>query len=314
MELNIIYFVDKVCYYISSCLKDVNIMDNVINSIKGVSGINNEYLVLIIVSIFIMVVIKIFNKLINKMYCINKHSSRNVFKFNQRSNILANIVIILMIFLLWEGHLKNIITIISFVSAGATIALREVILNLIAGFYIKFSKPFVVEDRIEIDEVKGDVILINAMSFKVLELENRLNGEQSSGIIVNIPNSKIFQKSLRNYTTAFKYIWSELVVKLNFSANIEKNKKRLYELVKKNEVVKSIPKKMDKAIDEACGSYRIYYNNLEPIIYTEFKEGHIEMTIRFLVHPKKERNVINDLWVGIIKEAQKNNIDLYKEN
>ena len=38
------------------------------------------------------------------------------------------------------------------------------------------------------------------------------------------------------------------------------------------------------------------------------------MTIRFLVHPKKERNVINDLWVGIIKEAQKNNIDLYKEN
>ena len=85
-------------------------MDNVINSIKEVSGINNEYLVLIIVSIFIIVVIKIFNKLVNKMYCINRHSSRNVFKFNQRSNILANIVIILMIFLLWEGHLKNIIT------------------------------------------------------------------------------------------------------------------------------------------------------------------------------------------------------------
>ena len=49
------------------------------------------------------------------------------------------------------------------------------------------------------------------------------------------------------------------------------------------------------------------------IIYTEFKDGHIEFTIRFLVHPKKERNVINDLWINIIKEYQKNNLDLYRK-
>lgn len=116
--------------------------------------------------------------------------------------------------------------------------------------------------------------------------------ESYRGIIVNIPNSKIFQKSLKNYTTAFKYIWSELVVDLNFDANIEKNKKKLYDLVKKNEIIKSIPKKMDKAIDEACGSYRIYYNNLEPIIYTEFKDGHIEMTIRFLVTLRRKEMLL----------------------
>ena len=149
------------------------------------------------------------------------------------------------------------------------------------------------------------------MSFKVLEIGNRLNGEQSSGIIVNIPNSKIFSEALKNYTTAFKYIWSEMIVNIDFEADIDKNKKKLYEIVNKNEVIKSIPKKMDRAIDEACGTYRIYYNNLKPIIYTEYKDDHIELTIRFLVHPKKERNVINDLWINIIKEAQKGNINLY---
>ena len=102
-----------------------------------------------------------------------------------------------------------------------------------------------------------------------------------------------------------------MVVNIDFEADIDKNKKKLYEIVNKNEIIKSIPKKMDRAIDEACSSFRIYYNNLKPIIYTEYKENHIELTIRFLVHPKKERNVTNDLWTNIIKEAQKGNIDLY---
>ena len=288
-------------------------MNNVINDLKGVTGINNEYFILILISIIIVIGFKLINKIICKAYSLSKHSSRNIFKFNQFLNVLSNILIFLSIFMLWESHLSNIVTIISFISAGATIALREVILNLFAGVFIKISKPFIVEDRIEIGGVKGDVVLINSMSFKVLELGNRLNGEQSSGIIVNIPNSKIFSEPLKNYTTAFKYIWSEMVVNIDFTSDIEKNKKKLYEIVNKNDVIKAIPKKMDKAIDKACGEYRIYYNNLEPIIYTEYKDNHIEFTIRFLVHPKKERNVLNDLWIHIIKEAQKGNINLYQK-
>ena len=155
-------------------------MNNVINDLKEVTGINNEYFILVIISIVIIICVKIISRVICKMYALNKHTSRNIFRFNQILNVTTNIIIFFSIFILWEGHLKNIVTIISFISAGATIALREVILNLIAGLYIKMSKPFVVEDRIEIKDIKGDVVLISSMSFKVLELGNRLNGEQSS--------------------------------------------------------------------------------------------------------------------------------------
>ncbi len=289
-------------------------MNNVINDLKEVTHMNNEYFILLIISIMIVIIFKLICKIIIKLYSLSKPSSRSNFRFNQFLNILSSILIFLSIFMLWESHLKNVVTIISFFSAGAAIALREVILNLIAGFYIKFSKPFVVEDRIEIDEIKGDVVLISSMSFKVLGLKDRLNGEQSSGIIVNIPNSKIFRDTLKNYTTAFKYIWSEMIINISFDADIDKNKEKIYQIVNKNAVINAIPKKMDKAIDEACGSYRIYYNNLKPIIYTEFKEDHIEFTLRFLVHPKKERNIINDLWISIIKEAQKGNINLHMKS
>ena len=291
----------------------MNEMEKIIDALKGVTGIQSEYIILIIISIIALMVIKFINKIINRVYKSGEHSGRDVFKFSQRSNLIANIALIFVIFLIWEGHLDNIVTIISFISAGATIALKELILNICGGIYIKCAKPFVVEDRIEIGNVKGDVVLITAMSFKVLEVGDRVNGEQSSGIIINVPSSQIFSNSLKNYTTAFKYIWTEMKVDINFDADIAKNKKKLYEIVNSNQTIKSIPKKMDKAILDASGNYRIYYNNLKPIIYTEYIDNHIEFTIRFLVHPKKERNVIDALWLNIIKNAQNGEIDLYKK-
>lgn len=291
----------------------MNEMEKIIDALKGVTGIQSEYIILIIISIIALMVIKFINKIINRVYKSGNHSGRDVFKFSQRSNLIANIALIFVIFLIWEGHLDNIVTIISFISAGATIALKELILNICGGIYIKCAKPFVVEDRIEIGNVKGDVVLITAMSFKVLEVGDRVNGEQSSGIIINVPSSQIFSNSLKNYTTAFKYIWTEMKVDIDFDADIAKNKKKLYEIVNSNQTIKSIPKKMDKAILDASGNYRIYYNNLKPIIYTEYIDNHIEFTIRFLVHPKKERNVIDALWLNIIKNAQNGEIDLYKK-
>ena len=288
-------------------------MEKILDTLKGVTGIQSEYILLFIVSIIALVIVKLIAKVISHIYKSGRHSGRDVFKFNQRLNLLANIILIFIIFIIWEDYLDNVVTIISFISAGATIALREVILNLFAGIYIKVAKPFVVEDRIEVGDIKGDVVLITAMSFKVLELGDRVNGEQSNGIIVNIPNSQVFSNSLKNYTTAFKYIWTEMKVNVDLEADINAHKKKLYEIVNNNAVIKSIPKKMDKAIDAASGDYRIYYNNLKPIIYTEYVDNHIEFTVRFLVHPKKERNVLDELWISIIKSAQKGEIKLYKK-
>ena len=288
-------------------------MNKILDTLKGVTGIQSEYILLFIISIITLVIVKLIAKVISHIYKSGRHSGRDVFKFNQRLNLLANIILIFVIFIIWEDYLDNVVTIISFISAGATIALREVILNLFAGIYIKVAKPFVVEDRIEVGDIKGDVVLITAMSFKVLELGDRVNGEQSNGIIVNIPNSQVFSNSLKNYTTAFKYIWTEMKVNVDLEADINAHKKKLYEIVNNNAVIKSIPKKMDKAIDAASGDYRIYYNNLKPIIYTEYVDNHIEFTVRFLVHPKKERNVLDELWISIIKSAQKGEIKLYKK-
>ena len=53
------------------------------------------------------------------------------------------------------------------------------------------KKPFKVEDRIEIDGIKGDVMNISALDFEVLEISTKENNGQSTGIVVSFPNSTV---------------------------------------------------------------------------------------------------------------------------
>ena len=237
--------------------------------------------------------------------------SKTRFMFHQTINIILNLICIIFLFLLWLPYLKNILTVISFISAGITIAIRDIILNLFAGLYIKSKKPFKIEDRISIDGITGDVVLINDLSFKVLEVGDRINGEQSSGLIINIPNSFIFSKTLKNYNTAFKYIWDEMIIRIDINADLEKNKNEIMKIIDSNEIVSKIPKKMKKEVRAATVDYRIYYNHLEPIIYTKVNGNYVELTLRFLTHPKKSRIVEDYIWTNILKKYKSKEINLF---
>ena len=264
-------------------------------------------------TILILIIFKVLNYLIVLITTRWFKKSKTRFMVHQSINIILNLFCAILIFALWAPYLKSVMTIISFISAGITIAIRDIILNLFAGFYIKARKPFKLEDRINIDGITGDVVLINSLSFKILEVSDKIDGEQSSGLIINIPNSFIFSKALKNYNTAFKYIWDEIVVRIKIDADVEKNKKELMDIINSNEIVSRIPKKMAKEVRDATVDYRIYYNHLEPIIYTKVNENHIELNLRFLTHPKKTRIIEDYIWTNILKRYKQNKIDLFTE-
>ncbi len=175
--------------------------------------------------------------------------------------------------------------------------------------YIKVSKPFTVEDRIMIGGFLGDVINISTLGFDILEVNP--DTFQSTGTIIHVPNSKVFSEACKNYVKAFKYIWDEIEVKVCLDSDIKNAKSTLYRIVNNNEVIKRIPNKMRNAL-EANDKYRIYYNKLEPIIYTKVNDNYVSLYIRFLIHPKKKRNIESEIWNEIIK-VYNNEIILYKD-
>lgn len=289
----------------------MQVIEEFSNYLYNITGIETECIKLTILTIIAIIIFKIIKFIIKKIYAVLPIDEKKKFYRNRKVQISLTIVLLILIFLIWGEKLSGLITIISFISAGLTIAMREVIFNFFAGIYIKFRKPFEVEDRIETDTIKGDVINIHTLGFEVLEIGDRIEGEQSTGRIVHIPNSYIFTKSLKNYTKAFKYIWDEIKIEILLDADIKKTEELIYEIIFDNETLRETPRKMENAVDDIIFEYRIYYNNLDPIIYTKIQESHVDLYIRYLVHPKKARNVQDEIYMRIIEEYQKGNIKLY---
>ena len=240
-----------------------------------------------------------------------KLSGRKEFVFNQMFKVVVNVMQILVLLFIWDDYIRDLMNLISVVSAAMTIALRELILNFFCGLYIQMKKPFKVEDRIEIDGIKGDVMNISSLDFEVLEISTKDERGQSTGIVVTFPNSVVFSKPIKNITKGFKYIWDEITVNVKLDCDLSSNKQTLYKIVNELEVVKNIPRKMKEQINSINTENRIYFNQYNPIIYTKLVDNHVELTIRYLMHPKKSRFVESVIWNKIYLAYKDGSLDLF---
>jgi len=292
----------------------MKLISNISLFIENLTSIPAEYIKLITMTFISIAAIRIVKLISVKIYFKTHKIAKDRYIYNKKFHIINIVLIFVAVIFIWESQIKNFMTLISFISAGFAIALREIILNFFAGIYIRISKPFVLEDRIEVNGLKGDVVNINVASFDVLEIGDRVNGEQSTGRIAHIPNSIVFLHPVKNYVEAFKYVWNELTVKVILESDIYETKAILYKIIKKNSIIQDIPDKMKCQVNDSITSHRIYFNNLKPIIYTAIVDDHIELYLRYLVHPKKSRNVENTIWIDIINEYKNKTITLYKRD
>ncbi len=288
-------------------MKYVDKINKIISSVTGMEG---PYANLIIDTLLIIIFVKIVQKV--SYFFFSKIFKKNKTRFNFRKKVsfVCNIFLVFIIIIIWEDFLLKFITLFSFVTAAIAYSLRDTIINFFAGIYIRLAKPFQVEDRIMICNHIGDVVNISNLSFEVLEVNS--DTFQSTGSIVHIPNSKVISEPLINYVKVFKYVWNETEVKISIDSDIKKVKGILYSIVNNNDIIKSIPGKMINELNNNS-SYRIYYNKLEPIIYTNIKDKYVSMNIRYLVHPKKKRNVINEINNQLLKLNEEGKISLYIE-
>lgn len=288
-------------------MKYIDKLNKLISSVTGMEG---PYGSLLIDTILLFVLVKLVERLFNFFFgkVVKKNKTR--FSFRKKVSFLCNLFLVIMNIIIWEDFLLKFITLFSFVSAAIAYSLRDTIINFFAGIYIRLAKPFQIEDRIMISGHIGDVVNISNLSFEVLEVN--ADTFQSTGSIVHIPNSKVISEPLVNYVKVFKYVWNETEVKVNVVSDIRKVKGILYNIVNNNDIIKSIPSKMVNELNNNS-NYRIYYNKLEPIVYTDITDKYVSTHIRYLVHPKKKRIVVNDINNQLLKLNNDGVIDLYIE-
>ena len=283
------------------------------NYVENITTIKSEYIYSIIISIIIIAIVRLCRYIVLKLSYKKKLNSKEKYMYNKKGSAISSCVIFVLLFFVWAEYLKSFLTIITFISTAITLSLKDIIFNFFSGIYIKTSKLFSLEDRIEINGLKGDVVNFNKTGFDLLEIGDRVNGEQSTGRIVHVPNSIVFTYPVKNYVKAFKYIWDEIKINIPLDSDVYKIKTELDRIVKQNSTVRNIPNKMEDEVNDASSEYRLYFNNLEPIIYVQVVDAHIELYLRFLVHPKKQRNVENSIWLDILKSNKEGIIELYKK-
>ena len=278
--------------------------------LSGLTTINETYISLILSTTIVLILFTFFKK-IGRRTIRKKIEGRKEYFINQAIQIVLNVTEVIFLLFIWNDYIQNLMTLISVTSAAMTIALREIILNFFCGIYIKVKKPFQVEDRIEVKDIRGDVMNISSLNFEVLEISTDEKHGQSTGIIVTFPNSIVFSEPVRNLNKGFKYIWDELTVKVTMDCDLVKNKQELYKIVNNIEVIKNIPKKMKAQINDINTTNRVYFNKYDPTIYTKIVDDHIELTIRYLMHPKKGRFVESVIWNKVLESYKEGRIDLF---
>ncbi len=290
----------------------MKIIDNFYTYLSKITLIDKIYFELVFSTLLVIIVFIGLRK-IGSYFISRKMDGRREFLLTQTYFIILNVIEVFFFIFIWDDYIKSLMTLISVISAAVTIALREIIMNFFCGIYIKMKRPFKVEDRIQIDDIKGDVMNISALDFEILEISNKDENGQSTGVIVTMPNSFVFTKSIKNITKGFKYVWNEITVKVPLKCDLVKNKQEIYKIVNNIETIKSIPKKMKDQINSLNNNTRIYFNQYDPVIYTKIVDNHIELTIRYLMHPKKARYIESVLWNKIYQSYMDKKIDLYIE-
>lgn len=290
----------------------MKLFNNFCEYLSSITTIDKGIISVVLLTAFVVAFFS-FIKTIAKRFIRRKMTGRGEYVLNQSFRVFINVLEVLSLLLVWGEYIKNLMTLISVLSAAMTIALRELILNFFCGIYIKFKRPFKVEDRIQVGDIKGDVMNISSLDFEILEVSTKEENGQSTGVVVTFPNSVVFTGPIKNINKGFKYVWNELVVNVSMDGDLVKNKQEIYKIINSLETVKSIPRKMKSQISEINTENRVYFNKYDPIIYTRIVGKHVELTVRYLMHPKKSRYVESVIWNKIYSAYKEGKIDLYLE-
>ncbi|MFW6382138.1 MAG: mechanosensitive ion channel family protein [Bacillota bacterium] len=223
------------------------------------------------------------------------------FRYNKVLNYISYGLGFVLIFPLWFRGLQGFMTFFGLFSAGLAIALRDLIANIVGRLYLIIRRPYSIGDRVEIGEVKGDVIDIRLFETSLMEIGNWVDSDQSTGRIVYVPNGHTLNKNVSNYTKGFEFIWNEIRILLTFESNWKKAKKIFQEVA--NIRAREINR---EARDKIINSAKKEYKKLTPIVYTNVKENGIELTIRYLCEPRKRRTTNEEFWEEIIEVVEDN--------
>ncbi len=255
------------------------------------------------VTLIIFSVAWIANFLLKKAFEKQVRNNRQAFLWKKNIRYAIGFVAFFLIGRLWLEGFQSLATYLGLLSAGVAIALKDVVADFAAWLFLLWRKPFDIGDRIEIGKFKGDVIDKRVFKFTIVEIGNWVDADQSTGRVVHIPNHRVFLDPIANYTQGFEFIWNEMHVNLTFESNWKKAKQLVLSISQKHAT--EITPEAERQLRESSQEYMIVYKYLTPTVYTSVNQNGVQLSIRYLTHPRRRRGSEQMIWEDILTEFAK---------
>jgi small-conductance mechanosensitive channel len=143
---------------------------------------------------------------------------------NNITKVLIAFAAIFSVFGAFGIEIKEIVASLSIVAAAIAIIAKDFVFDFLVGLYFSFSEDFDMGDHVKINNIKGKIVEIGLQ---------RIKFQNEDDDIVIIPNSKIYNNEIINYTKRDLRLTSiDFQLDINRIGNIESLEKELIKTLK----------------------------------------------------------------------------------
>ncbi|WP_158860585.1 mechanosensitive ion channel family protein [Lunatibacter salilacus] len=248
------------------------------------------------------------NRLLKKIVNRKVGNETTVFNFNRITDLFAGILVFFIVLSLLFANWYAAMVSFGIVSLILGLALQNPLTSFFGWIYLLIRKPYDVGDRIRIGNVYGDVINVSYIDTTLWEFNgDYLSGDHPSGRIIRFANSKVFNEYIYNYSwPLFPFIWNELNFYLSHGSDF-KFVTDTVQRIAEREIGKAMVRRVArfKKILAETPVDALDVNEYPAVILRAHSNTWIEVTLRYLVEPKKSGQVRGKLVEVIMAELKK---------
>jgi small-conductance mechanosensitive channel len=204
--------------------------------------------------------------------------------------ILVAVAIFLMVALSFVTELGSLATFAGFITAGLAVALQNVILSVVAYFFLIGKYGVRVGDRVQISGIDGDVIDVGLIRLHLMELQ--ANGHPT-GRVVAFSNAVLFQASSNFFKQlpGSNFTWHQVALTFSSGTDYRSTEQRLLKAVEA--VYSQYRESIARQHEDVARNLSIEVHAPRPESQFRLSEGGLEMTIRYPV-PLDSASAIDD--------------------
>lgn len=234
--------------------------------------------------------------------------ARRRYQFLLLRRIVMWLAIGLIIFLTFATQLGSAVTFAGLLTAGVAVALQNVILSVVAYFFLIGKYGIRVGDRVQIGNVTGEVIDIGLVRIHIMELSGP-GDSQPTGRIVAFSNSIVFQATagIFKQIPGTNFIWHELKLTLSSETDYNGAKQRLTQAINSaleqyRENIEAQRQVLERSLNAVSPA------ELRPKVRLHYTASGIEATIRYPVELEKaseiDDHVMKEIMAALDREPK----------